>query len=216
MFIWVQVTPQDDFWQIAEGEVDGDPADVKDYVNGIETDLNLNVVRRLIDPNMGRSPSSSRRGVVWQDEFDNVGLVTDTADDSAVGRRRFDELLKPCSKTLEPRIRIHPRCSVTVHQIKRYVWDDHKRALDKDMKQTPKTKNDDYPTLWKYLMNLEPTFDFLRDSGGYIRRIGKSAQPLRSRPEPMAEMRCSLRTSASILSETTLPMLGSTPFKPKS
>ena len=55
---------------LREGEVDGGPIEVREYVDRVESDLSLNVVRRLIDPNMGRSPSSaSRRELTWQDEF---------------------------------------------------------------------------------------------------------------------------------------------------
>jgi len=37
------------------------------------------------------------------------------------------------------------------------------------MKQKPKQKNDDYPTLWKYFLNTEPTFRFLKGDAPVIR-----------------------------------------------
>ena len=42
-------------------------------------------------------------------------------------------------------------------QMKRFMWDDHKRQLDKDAKQTTKKKLDDFPALLRYLANWEPT-----------------------------------------------------------
>ncbi len=57
--------------------------------------------------------------------------------------------------------------------MKRYVWDDFRRNTDRDQKQLPKDKHDDYPTLLKYLMNFEPSFAWLRDGAPVISRRGK-------------------------------------------
>jgi hypothetical protein len=174
MFLWVQVTPTDDLQVVAEGEVDGDPVEVKQYVDRVESEMGLRVTRRLIDPNMGRSPSGARRGIVWQDEFDNAGLVTDLADDADVGRGRINQYLEPDDSTLRPRLHVATSCKKTTFQMKRYLWDDHKRQLDKDVKQKPKAKYDDYPTLLKYLMNLDPTFKS-ENTGGNVYRRRRSA-----------------------------------------
>ena len=137
----------------------------------VEGQMGLNVTYRYIDPNMGRSPSGVRRNITWQDEFQAAGLTCDLPDDSSVGRKRIDEYLKPDATTLAPRIHISNRCKNTIFQMKRYLWDDHKKALEKDMKQAPKTKNDDYPTLMKYLMNTDPTFHFASMGAPHIRRM---------------------------------------------
>ena len=158
MFCWVAVDPYDDLLVIAEGEVDGDPVEVKLFVDNVEKELKLNVVHRTMDPNMGASPSGARRGVVWRDEFDSAGLFCDLADDSDVGRGRINEYLKPDKLRLTPRLKIHARCQQTIHQMKRYVWDDFRRKQEKDLKQIPKPKYDDYPTLLKYVLNMDPTF----------------------------------------------------------
>ena len=41
----------------------------------------------------------------------------------------------------------------------RYIWADHKNAENKDVSQEPMKKDDDFPTLFKYLMNYLPTGD---------------------------------------------------------
>jgi hypothetical protein len=123
-----------------------------------------------MDPNMGRSPASVRRGITWQDEFSAANLYCDLADDSDVGRGRLNDYLQPDPRTYEPRIHFRPTCKNAIHQIKRYVWADHKRALERDIKQKPKEKYDDYPTMIKYLMNLDPTFRFLREGPQLISR----------------------------------------------
>ena len=178
MYSWWMISPQDDLWCIAEGECDGDPTDVAVDVAEMESRLGLHVTYRFIDPNMGRSPCGSKRGVTWQDEFSAAGLYCDEADDSMdPGLKRIDTLLKPDRATLAPRIHIHPRCRNSIIQLKRYVWDDHKKSLEKPQKQKPKDKNNDFPTLLRYLANTEPRFDWASQGARVIRRMeGKNAR----------------------------------------
>ena len=172
MFAWWQIDPQDDLWCVADGECEGDPTDVASQCAEMEGRLGIGVTHRYIDPNMGKSPASARRGITWQDEFESAGLRCDLPDDSAVGRKRIDEYLKPDKNTAMPRMHWHPRCAASIMQMKRYVWDDHKRAMEKAQKQIPKSKNDDYPTLAKYLLNTEPTFSYASFGAPVYRRMG--------------------------------------------
>lgn len=176
MWLWAMIDPADDIWVIAEGESSGDPADVHDEVSHTEEALGFNVVQRLIDPNMGRSPASSKRNVTWQDEFGEAGLYCDLADDSDVGRGRINEYLKPDPFRLQPRLHLHVRCVSAAFQMKRYTWDENRAKLEKDLKQKPRPKYDDYPTLLKYLMNTEPTFAWLREGPPIIRPRGKRSR----------------------------------------
>ena len=172
MFCWVSIDPSDDWWVIAEGEVDDDPAELWRVVKDIEEEFGINTAVRLMDPNMGASPASTKRGVTWQDEFYNAGLVLELADDSEVGRQRVNELLKPDKYTRQPRFHIHERCTTAIWQIKRYVWDDFRRADQKDIKQKPRPKYDDFPAMFRYCANSEPDFRFLREGGKVIKRPG--------------------------------------------
>lgn len=167
MMIWVQVDPLDDFWQIAELEVEGDPVDVRLAAEEIEKSLGLQVAMRLIDPNMGESPGS-RRGITWQREFEDAGLICDLADDSSVGRKRLNTLLRPDAQTRRTRFHLHRRCLNTRRQMLRYRWDEYRRRDEKDVKQVARAKDDDYPTLLKYVANADPGFRFLR---GGVRMI---------------------------------------------
>jgi len=139
----------------------------------MERDMGINVRMRIVDPNMARSPASAQRGVTWQDEFGAVGLTLDLADNSDVGRARVNEFLKPDRHTFRPRLRVHERCVKTAHQMKRYVWDEYRRSTDRDVKQTPKDKHDDFPSMLRYLMNAEPTFSYLHQGAPVISRPGK-------------------------------------------
>ena len=157
MALWVQVDTWNDLWVVAECSVEGGPDEVRAVADEIEQEYSLRVEIRLGDPNMLKSPSSARRGVTWRDEFDAVGLGIDYGDTSDVGRSRLNDYLKVDPDTRRPRIHIHSRCATTIMQLSRYVWSDFKQHLDRDQKQVPKDKNDDFPTLLKYLMNYEPS-----------------------------------------------------------
>ena len=173
MWLWVACDPNDDLWVVAEGELEGDCVDVAKAVTGFEANFPLHAVLRLIDPNMGRSPASTTRGVTWQDEFSDAGLGCDLADDSGVGRQRLNQYLKPDEATQRPRLHVHSRCVITNSQMKRFAWDEFRFAANRDTKQVPKDKYSDMPTLLKYLMNFEPTFHFLKQGAPILGRPGK-------------------------------------------
>ena len=168
MWSWVQVDPNNDLWQVAEGKLDQEPCDVSEIVTKVEAEMGLHIAVRLIDPNMGKQPCGKRREVSWQDEFAAAGLYCGLADDSGVGRARINERLKPDRDTYTPRLHIHPRCIDTLFQMKRYVWDEYRLTAEKAVKQTPKPKHDDYPTLLKYCVNYSPDFRLLTPGGAQV------------------------------------------------
>ena len=173
MMMWVQISPSDDWYQVAEGKCDGDCTDVRKYCDQIESDMGLYIAQRIMDPNMGASPSGQKREVTWQGEFQAAGLFCDLADDSGVGRARVNTMLKPDGDTRQPRLIIHKRCKDTVYQLQRFSWEDFSKRVDKDQKQTPKAKHDDFPALLRYLANSEPNFRFLKSGPPIIKRAGK-------------------------------------------
>jgi hypothetical protein len=172
MNIYVQVNPNDDLEQVCELEVDGSPQDVADRCAELEAEHGWTSIRRLIDPNMGRSPSGTDRETTWQDAFEQAGLNFDLADDSEVGRQLMNDYLKPDQKTRQPRVVIDPRNVRTLYQLKRFSWDDYKRSMEKDQKQKVKQKNDDYPALWRYILNSNPTFRGCRHLGTSVVTAG--------------------------------------------
>ena len=175
MLTWVQVTPNDELEVIDERAVEGGPEEVRDVVAEVEEAYGWRTIRRLIDPNMGRSPSGTNRITTWQDSFAAVGLNCDLADDSIVGLRLMDEYLEPDQQTQEPRWRCDPRCTQTISQYKRWCWEDYRRSLAKGIKQVPQSKHDDFPTLHKYIVNSQPTFRGLKMLAHPWRPWGQSA-----------------------------------------
>lgn len=154
---WAQVTANDDYEIVATRQVEGGAEAVRETIKEFEDYARYNRVIRLMDPNMGLSPSGATRELTWQREFDNVGLHFDLADDSSVGRARLNDYIKPDQQFRRPRLRVDPSCEDLIFQFKRFVWADYKNAENKDIAQVPLAKHDDYPALLKYLMNYMPT-----------------------------------------------------------
>lgn len=178
MMIWVAIDPLDDPWQVAEMAIDGEPETVRNKVFQLERDLGLNVVSRLIDPNMAESPahSAGRRHVTVRDEFDAVGLRCKLANDAFdVGKNRLRALLRPDLKTRNPHSRIFNTCHKTIYQFEHYVWSEWSRysAAQKDPKPIPQAKNDDFPTLHRYLANENVTYAGLMAGREPVRRPGR-------------------------------------------
>jgi hypothetical protein len=171
--IWVQVDPNDDWWLLADKQVEGDCVETRDAVFKLEKEMGLFVAQRWLDPNMGASPSGQKREVTWQDEFNTAGLKCDLASDTDVGRSRINQYMKPDKDTLRPRIKIHQRCKDTIYQLERYSWADFSKNVDRGMKQVPKDKYDDGPTLLKYLANSDPVFRFLKQGAPVLKRAGR-------------------------------------------
>jgi hypothetical protein len=174
---WIQVDPNDDLHVVLELESTLGPDDLAQYVTELEAERGWHTIRRLIDPNMGRSPSGTDRETTWQDAFDKAGLVCDLADDSSVGRTQLNVYLKPDDFTRRPRITWDRSCSKGAYQMKRFLWDDYKKGLEKDQKQDVKKKNDDFPACYRYAMNSNPDFRTLKQVG---RPLSKTSRAQRS------------------------------------
>ena len=185
MMSWVAVDPSDDWWQILEATMDGSPQEVRDLALGVEREHGLDIVKRIVDPNMGESPAhnAGRRHITVRQEFDAVGLRCDLADDNfTVGMTRLKSAMKPDSRTKAPRIHIFNTCPLTNKQIKAYTWQEWRpnSATHKDPKAMPMDKEDDFPTLLRYLANIQPTFAGLRMGTQVTRRRVHIDRPGRS------------------------------------
>ena len=169
MWLHVQVDPADDLWVVDGGELDAEPVEVAKRVLGQEADLRLPIALRLIDPNMGRSPANARkREETWQDEFDAAGLHCDLASDADVGRGRVNEYLRPDPQRKQPRLHVHPRAALLAAQMLRYAWDDYKKNQERGLKERPRDRYDDGPTMLKYVLNMYPSYSALADGSEVI------------------------------------------------
>lgn len=161
---WFAISPADQVYEVGELEVDGDPATVRDRVEQLERQHGWQVVLRLIDPNMGQSPSGMRRGITVRDEFDGVGLRCRLANDNRMtARTRLRQWLQPDGRTSEPRLQVFQTCPRTNYQMQRYVWDQWSRwgEGEKNPKPIPRDLHDDFPTILGYLANENPSYAWL-------------------------------------------------------
>lgn len=161
--LWLAIDPADDWWQIGELEVDGEPEVVRDKVFAWEAKHGLHIAKRLIDPNMAKSPAhaAGRRGITVRDEFDAVGLRCDLADDNrTTAIARVKAMLKPEFRTRDTRYHVFRSCAGTIQQMNRYSWQEWTRYSSdmKDPKPVPMDKYSDFPTLLGYIANSNPTY----------------------------------------------------------
>ncbi|GAG06092.1 unnamed protein product, partial [marine sediment metagenome] len=183
MMMWVQISPSDDAWvQLELVYSDPDIASMAKRVFELEEAHGFQVARRLIDPNMGMASASGRhREITWEEEFASCGLRCDLAENDkqgdGVGIDRVNTHLKPDRRTRDVRIHIHrDRCPTTVEQMLRYCWADYKKSAEKDQKQQTRDKYDDFPTLFRYLLNSNPEFSVLRTGSPIVSRRPANAE----------------------------------------
>lgn len=175
---WDVISPSDDIFQVAELEVDDTPTVVKREVYDLERSLNLRVYRRLMDPNMGESPSTASkiRHMTVKQEFDAVGLrcSTNVSDDRFIARMKITEYLKPDPRTMQPRFHIFNTCKKSNYQMTHWSWGEWAKFSSdmKDPKPIPQDKNSDFPTLAGYIMNDNPSFRRAQGSGMAVRTQG--------------------------------------------
>jgi len=171
MVIWVAVDRSDDYWEIAEDSINDTPENVAKRVFDFEKANKLTIVKRIGDPRMlgQQAHVAGRREVTVRDEFDAVGLRMSLAGGTFnPGHNRLTERLRPDRFSRQPRIHIFNTCKQTDYQMKRYVWDEWTHDTPKrDQKQEPIRKNDDFPTLLRYLCAEEPRYVNLQMGQNY-------------------------------------------------
>jgi len=172
---WYAINPSNDWFQIGELQLDADPTEVRLKVNDYEESHNFRIAKRLIDPNMGASPSAGgKRSVTVRDQFDAAGLRCDLADDNRdTARTYIKEMLAPDYKTRKPRLQVFNTCRVTNFQMKNYSWDEWTRYShdERNSKPIPKDLHSDFPTCLGYFANMRPTFYGLHSESHIINRI---------------------------------------------
>jgi hypothetical protein len=190
MMSWWYVTPADDLWCVATWQEIGDPVSCRESMDVIENDLELDVKRWLCDPKMGAQSASSSRDTTWIQAFNDALVPVEPANSSGHGIELINELMKPDAHTRQPRMLFHPRCEDAIQHFSRFAWQNFKRALEKEQNQKPGEKYSDYPAMARYLVNDDPTFEWLMIEDHVIRKIGTqrvSNYKSRQSKEPIAQ-----------------------------
>lgn len=154
---WDVISPSDDLFRVAELEIDDTLLEAKKAIDDIENTLHLRTYRKLMDPNMGSSPSTySERGLLVRHEFDRAGIHCAMAQDNRfTARTRIREYLKPDRRTRQPRIHFFKNCVKSNYQMMHWSWDENASYSSdrRDPKPIPQQKNSDFPTILGYVMN---------------------------------------------------------------
>ncbi len=67
--------------------------------------------------------------------------------------------------TRRPRMHWDRSCGRGIYQMKRFLWDDFRKGQEKDQKQITKKKNDDFPAIYRYVLNSNPDYRALKLGG---------------------------------------------------
>lgn len=165
--IWARVDPNDDVWIEHECEIEptGGPSAVRAAIEAAEEELGYagRVVWRKLDAKMTRQ-GNEYAGEAWTigKALRDVGLEFEDANVSKeTGYPRLRELMRVQAWTRAPRLRVMRRCRRLVYQITHFVWDEHARRVDRDVKEVEKDAHSDFPAVLRFLANDELTWDAL-------------------------------------------------------
>ena len=160
---WFTIDPLDQWWQVAELEVEGDAQAVKDACEALEAEHGWHPVWRKGDPKMPYQTNQFTRTAGGQafsikKAFEEVGFhFMDAVSDMALGINRVQEALKVSPYTRQPRLRVSDRCPKTIYQTTHFVWEGSHRT-DPQLREKPSKKNSDFPALLRYMANDDPTW----------------------------------------------------------
>jgi hypothetical protein len=159
---WFKVDPQDNLWQIAEAEIQGDAATVKREVEGLEAEHGWMPLWRKGDPKITAQTNQFAREVDGQPfniarAFEEVGFDFEPANTNfTVAIERIEQALRPNPLTRTPRFRVHRSCARTVYQLTHFTWVPPSRTGA--MKEQPSKLHSDFPAVVRYLHMDEPTW----------------------------------------------------------
>src|SRR3990167_3297543 len=169
--LWAFVDRHDNIFIDRELVVACPLPELKRLIMRTEQEAGYRMKRRLIDPNMGPTPSiSTGRTVMEELAAPPFSVVFDPADDHVeAGILKVRELLAynpklPLSYTNQPRLYFHfQRVPRTVHSIRnlQYAEWKGKTAQDRNPKEEVKGKDDHGATDLRYLALSHPRFDHL-------------------------------------------------------
>lgn len=161
---WFKVDPQDGWWQVAEMEIPGDAASVKEAVYAFEREHKLHPFWRKGDPKITAQTNQFAREFQGQQfsirtAFEEAQFWFEDANTNfTVGRERILGAFRPNPLTRVPKLRIHEDCAKTRYSVTHFTWDMGARQENRDVKDKPSKKHSDFPALLRYLANDDPTW----------------------------------------------------------
>ena len=164
--IWAMVNKIDDVYVMYEFTKHCGLRKLAANIKAIEKHFGWNVVKRLIDPNFGKSPSKVGSRVSVIQELANYRCSFFGADDGKeAGRLKVKDMLhynknKPLDIDNKPKLFfVKSTCPKTIHSMQNLQHDDWKGTQDRDPKEDVKPKDEHGAHCVRYLCNSTPTYD---------------------------------------------------------
>ena len=170
--IWAFVDRLDRLWIDSERLIEGDLKVLRQQMTLHEQRQGYKMVKRLIDPNYGRTPSSPGSSLTVIDELAKPPFplrFTEGQDNKEAGIMKVKELLhfdrqQPIGLTNQPLLYFHPqRAAQTLRSIRHYQYDEWKGKVkdQRDPKEQDKQKDTDGADCIRYLAMSRPQYDRL-------------------------------------------------------
>lgn len=167
--IWVKVDQNDDWWIVDEIEIDpyGGPATVRQRIEEHEemTGLAARLIWRKLDSKM-TVQKNEYAGEHWTigKALRDAGLEFDDANVSKeTGYATLRDAMRVNPWTRQPRLHVLRRCQKLVYQMTHFVWDEHARRTDRDVKEIEKDAHSDFPACLRFLGNDDPRWELITD-----------------------------------------------------
>ena len=183
--LWVKVDPNDDWWIVDEIEIDpcGGPATVRRRIEDHEaaTGLDARLVWRKLDSKM-TVQKNEYAGEAWTigKALRDAGLDFEDANVSKeTGYANLRDAMRVNPWTRQPRLHILRRCRRTIYQLTHFVWDEHARRTDRDVKEIEKDANSDFPACLRFMANDNLTWEsitnlVLRPKVTYVQGVARN------------------------------------------
>lgn len=161
---WFKVDPHDQWWQVAELDAAGSAAEVRSQVEALEASFGWTPVYRKGDPKITIQPNQFAREIdgrpfTIREAFEEVGFAFEDANTNfTVARERILAALAVNPLTRAPKLKIHARCTRTIHQLLHFTWQTSARRENVNVKEKPSEKSSDFPALLRYCANDDPTY----------------------------------------------------------
>jgi phage terminase large subunit-like protein len=177
------MTPAGQVIMISYGLFRGETKSIIDQIRAKEEYLQLPKVPRLciMDPNRGKARQINN--ISWEQVFSEAGYdVVLGQDDLNIGHSEMYRWLRIEEKTGHPRLLFTTDCRGKfgpIHQMQRYAWDDwtnNNTRRERDIKETPKQINKDFPDICRYVVMENLDYDSLVH-GPKILKTFQNTQP---------------------------------------
>jgi len=164
--IWAMVDRIDDIFVMYESQIHCSTKELAARIMATERYFSWNMVKRLIDPNFGRRPSTFGSNINLIDELANYNCrFIEANDDKDNGHMKVKDMLhyskdRPLDINNKPKLYfVRDMVPKTIHSMRNLQHDEWKGSQDKDPKEEIKQKDTHGADCVRYLCADSPSYD---------------------------------------------------------